>query len=765
MLILGKLVQAWRAPQTLSRLEASSSLHPTTILDNLGMCNLQGRQTWSFSSPLDQGGAPGLKSNCAQEASPLQFFDALEEVLPEEQELSQEAPHMDQLRAELASLRIDVEHLVSLIQSDSLNKGDKNILELGTRHGPSQLDECVRERACSDKLVKETCSLDADKKRGEHNRVDFPGQQQQKNKQSNSLQDEEAKQRVACIARSAAYPAKWCKICWKTSHATQACWYKTQQPQQHHKAKAWKQTTRMQQQPAAASEQQLQQQACNNNLGIGEQQPAGSLEQQSLACRSPKQNLGQAWSILIDTGAELSVAPRSFADHIQLSSSEEAPELRTATGKAITTFGIRTVQLLSQGVSFEMSFAIADVEQPLLGVSSLIHAKLSLHIGNLGHHLVNTTGEKIQLEQRGQQIYLVACPIELGLTHCMIGNLLDSSVLPEDKSLVSKVASEEGVPDEGGATSFSLESFEQQQQDRNKTALGTALPKQVVRKLACKNTACKKGTKKKPSAQDASQQHSLRKQKQNCQKGQQEAVGKPRFFEEVELALLTPEDPSSLQEHASKDLSLRILLTLSLMKRWQLTTTRFPAWPPQEELTRQLRSLGLRTSEVDKKIFVGDQLCVMMHENAMMIGGEQLQQECFIDKLSACFPLEATQQLDDRTPLSFLGRTLEYNQAENTMSLHLDPAFYLQLVRRYGLEDAASRSTPRDALRPKAPSRNNKSLDAERTKLYRQTVGQLQWSSLLRPDIGFAVQQLSNSFRKPTAHDEQQLGNLLTYLW
>ena len=184
------------------------------------------------------------------------------------------------------------------------------------------------------------------------------------------------------------------------------------------------------------------------------------------------------------------------------------------------------------------------------------------------------------------------------------------------------------------------------------------MPKQVARKPACKNTACKIGTKKKPSAQEASQQHSLRKPKQ---KGHQEAVGKLRFFEQMELALLTPEDPkSSLQEQASKDLSLRILLTLSLMKRWQLTTTRSrTTWPQQEELTRQLRSLGLRTSEVDKRIFVGDQLGVMIHENTTMIGGEKLQQECFISKLSACLPLQDTQQLAERTPLSFLDRTLE----------------------------------------------------------------------------------------------------------
>ena len=110
----------------------------------------------------------------------------------------------------------------------------------------------------------------------------------------------------------------------------------------------------------------------------------------------------------------------------------------------------------------------------------------------------------------------------------------------------------------------------------------------------------------------------------------------------MELALLIPDDPkSSLTTQASQDLSLRILLTLSLMNKWQLKTTRLrAALPQQAELPRQLRSLGLRTSEVDNRIFVGDQLCVMSHENTMMIGGEKLQQECFIDKLCACFLLE-----------------------------------------------------------------------------------------------------------------------------
>ena len=201
----------------------------------------------------------------------------------------------------------------------------------------------------------------------------------------------------------------------------------------------------------------------NNSLGTGEQE------------RPPK----RPWRILVDTGAELSVAPRSFAETTQLSPCEKDLQLRTASGIAIQTFGMRTVQLLCQGFSFTMTFVIADVEQPLLGLSSLLRHNLSLHLdSNLGHHLGNTAGDKIQLEQRGQQIYLVACPAELGLNPCMIGNLLDNSLSPEAKNLGHEVSLDKGVLEKGGANSFSL-GHKQHKPTKNKTAIGqqTALPR------------------------------------------------------------------------------------------------------------------------------------------------------------------------------------------------------------------------------------------------------------------------------------------------
>ena len=97
----------------------------------------------------------------------------------------------------------------------------------------------------------------------------------------------------------------------------------------------------------------------------------------------------------MDTGAATSVAPKSFAADIQLSPAPSTLQLTTATGKAITTYGLRTVRLQSQGLSLEVSFVIADVVTPLLGLDIMIKDSLSLQIEHdLQHFLVNSAGDK-----------------------------------------------------------------------------------------------------------------------------------------------------------------------------------------------------------------------------------------------------------------------------------------------------------------------------------------------------------------------------------
>ena len=214
----------------------------------------------------------------------------------------------------------------------------------------------------------------------------------------------------------------------------------------------------------------------NNSLGIEEQQECReSLEQQPLAFQRSSLQL---WKILIDTGAELSVAPWDFAAEIQLSPLNQDLQLRAANGRAIDIFGLRTVQLLSQGFSFSMSFVIADVQQPLLGLGSLLKSNLSLQLDkNLGHHLGNIAGEKIHLEQQGLQLYLSACPAHLELTPCIKGSLLNDSLLPEAKSLGPKIDMQldKRMVNQGGAVGSSLplgtlrQHKQQRTQDSNRT--------------------------------------------------------------------------------------------------------------------------------------------------------------------------------------------------------------------------------------------------------------------------------------------------------
>ena len=292
---------------------------------------------------------------------------------------------------------------------------------------------------------------------------------------------------------------------------------------------------------------------------------------------------------------------------------------------------------------------------------------------------------------------------------------------------------------QGGAVGSSLPfgTLRQHKQQRTKTAIGQqALPKARPKQKNIGHTkACK-----------------LELEKTN-------------FTEKMQLALLEPEDPrGSLDQDAAKDISLRIFLTLSLMKKWRLKTTRIQTALPQELTSTQLRELGLRATEVDSHILVGDQLCVFQHGEAWLIGGEQMQLEAFLHRLSASFTLTDTQQLENNTPLIFMGKILELNQADRTISLCLPAAFYPDLLRRYSLEEATTRSTPTKELDKNASRWQNIILDASRTKLYKQTVGDLIWSSMLRPETSFAVHKLAQSFMKPTEQDEAQLRSLLQYM-
>ena len=518
------------------------------------------------------------------------------------------------------------------------------------------------------------------------------------------------------------------------------------------KKKKRKRTRKQKQQEVAWEEtsynEHQQELWCNNSLGttsslgtnssIGTTSSLGTIPEEEL----PESFDQEKCMILVDTGAELSAAPWAFASQVELSPAPPDLQLRNADGKAIQIFGLRTLQLFSQGVSFTMTFVIASVETPLLGLGSLLQENMCLHFDPLlGHQLVTTEGERMQLVQCGSQVYLPAFHRQLLSSSSMIGALY--SFVPEDElgQLACNLGEHKEVPKKGGVgeeePSFTLDLGNQKKQE-NKPAIGQqqlALPK-------LRRTQDKRGQQKVDSKLRTWQQL--------------------RFKEKMQLALL--EKPRVLEEEASKDLSLRIILLTSLMNQWQLATTRIQPACQEQLKIGHLRELGLIQSNLCFEIFHGDQLCVFLDGSCILIGGTKDRQECFLHKLSAKIPLTDTVQLDQETSLSFQGKTLKYHQATRSISLSLPKAFYQQLLGRYNLQDATALDMPMQELVSEASRWSDSILDASRTKLYRMTVGELVWLNQLRPDIGFAVTTLRQSLRHPTTKDEEKLCSLLRYL-
>ena len=559
-------------------------------------------------------------------------------------------------------------------------------------------------------------------------------------------------------------PNKRCKT-------TLACWNLVQQ--EHQKKKAWQDgPSTMQQQPATASRGEDELRPNHNNSLDGEELSLGSLESETqatkLAYRSPKHNnntsnlgLGTknkaAYGILIDTGAAISLAPMSFAQEVELSPFEGTFQLRTVTGRAIEAFGRRTVQLVGSELSLTVSFVIANVEHALIGMDILMANQLSLIRNNFNeYYLVNIAGAKTQLQPRGHHLYMEACPKELGLSNCR------GSSLPETNGslLDDKVGTQEGaVPSSGGAcdTSFFMENL-RQQQDKNTAALGTtALPTKGARR---------KRRKKKPSAEKASQdqldQRSLEQKGQTPAASQLRNLEKLRLIKEIELAA---EEQPSLSNIERQEISLRILLTLSLRNKWQLTTTRATAACSEDALGKHLRSLGLDQNKMDQNIFSGDELVILVHKRDILIGGTELQQEELFCELSALVSLDQIQKLDPDTQVSFCNRTLEYKASSHSISLSLGTCFVRELLCRHELEDAEPLGSLDEEKPCQDASEQTFALDAGRQELYKHTVGELVWAATAcRPDLCFEVHLLTQSLENPTTKQEQQLHRVLRYL-
>ena len=102
--------------------------------------------------------------------------------------------------------------------------------------------------------------------------------------------------------------------------------------------------------------------------------------------------------------------------------------------------------------------------------------------------------------------------------------------------------------------------------------------------------------------------------------------------------------------------------------------------------------------------------------------------------------------------------------ARNSTGLHLSQRKYtLDLLQETGMLDSAPVATPMTHTSRLSPDQGSP-LDADATSQYRRLLGRLIYLTNTRPDIAFAVHNLSQFIYAPTTHHQQAVSRLLRYL-
>ena len=182
----------------------------------------------------------------------------------------------------------------------------------------------------------------------------------------------------------------------------------------------------------------------------------------------------------------------------------------------------------------------------------------------------------------------------------------------------------------------------------------------------------------------------------------------------------------------------------------------------QRHLGATLASLHLEQLKSDRCVWVGNNFAVLCYVDDLIVIGEQAASNNFIKQLSNIFDLKHVSVLSPTQPLIFLGKKLVKNN-DNSISISLSKEYYNKLLQPFGLDSEYSNSLSTPVS--KRPSLDSTPLlTKEQHHQYRQSVGQLLWLSLVRPDLQHAARNLSKHLVASTQLDLQQLKHRLRYV-
>ena len=182
----------------------------------------------------------------------------------------------------------------------------------------------------------------------------------------------------------------------------------------------------------------------------------------------------------------------------------------------------------------------------------------------------------------------------------------------------------------------------------------------------------------------------------------------------------------------------------------------------QEHFASVMKKNGFRRVKSDPNLYVHEtkQLYVLAYVDDLMFFGSKPDVELSVADLQKDLLLKMTGTLDEGQSVTFLGRELQ--RTNDAILVGMNPAYIDRMLETAGLSGCKPVLAPgTDTLRKQL---NVEPLDAEAHKRYRRIVGQLLWLSSVRPDIMYAVKELSRGLSAPTSEHEAKAKHLLKYL-
>ena len=171
---------------------------------------------------------------------------------------------------------------------------------------------------------------------------------------------------------------------------------------------------------------------------------------------------------------------------------------------------------------------------------------------------------------------------------------------------------------------------------------------------------------------------------------------------------------------------------------------------------------GFKRMKSDPNLYVHEskRLYVLAYVDDLMFFGQKREVDSMVQDLQSDLLLKLTGTLSEGENVTFLGR--EIRRTPEAIELYMKSEYIDRMLELYDMKSCKPTAAPgADTLRKKL---DVEPLSTDAHKLYPRAVGQLLWLANVRPEIMFAVKELSRGLSAPTTEHEATVKHLFKFL-